>query len=91
MVQPEPKPSAAEIEALGSDLLKPNGIGPSGVWNAPGDDLADRADLRGVVVVDIPREIIAQFSGTLILSELPERQPAIVFVRGRRFRDGNDE
>jgi hypothetical protein len=91
MVQPEPKPPVAEIETLRPGALDPNGVGHSRARNDPGDDTEDRAALRGVVALDIPREVIARFSGTLILNELPERQPEIVFDTGRRFRDDDDE
>jgi hypothetical protein len=51
--------------------------------------LQDEEALRGVVATDIPREVIARFSGTLILKE-PERQPEIIFDRGWRYRDNGD-
>ena len=44
--------------------------------NAQGDDLKDEV-LCGVVAIDI-REVIARFSGMLILNELPEPQPEVV-------------
>jgi hypothetical protein len=43
------------------------------------------------VAIAIPREVIARFSGTLLINELPERHPEIVFDRGRQFRDDDDE
>jgi hypothetical protein len=90
MVQSELKPATMEFEPPGPDLLDPGGVGRSGAKNTPGHDLDDEVALRGVVAIDIPREVIAGFSGTLILNELPERQPEIVFDRGRQFRDDDD-
>jgi hypothetical protein len=59
--------------------------------NAQGDDLEDEVVLRGVVAIDISREVVARFSGMLLLNELPERQPEVVFDSGRQFRDDNGE
>jgi hypothetical protein len=91
MVQSKLKPATTEFDPPGPGLLDPGGVGHSGATNAQGHDLEDEVALRGVVAIDIPREVIARFSGTLILNELPERQPEIVFDRGRQFRDGADE
>lgn len=87
MVQPESKPATMEFEPPQSDLLDPNGDGHSVARNAQGDDLEDEVVLRGVVAIDISREVAARFSGMLILNELPERQPEVVFDSGRQFRD----
>jgi len=73
------------------DLLGSKAVGHSGTRNAQGDDLDNEVALRGVVAVDISREVVARFSGTLILNKLPERQPEIVFDRGRQSRDDDDE
>ncbi|MBV8311181.1 MAG: hypothetical protein JO344_12430, partial [Planctomycetaceae bacterium] len=67
MVQPEPKPATMEFEPQ-SDLLDPNGDGRSVARNAQGDDLEDAVVLRGVVAIDISREVVARFSGMLILN-----------------------
>jgi len=91
MVQPESKPTTMEFEPPQSDLLDPDGDGHSVARNAQGDDLEDEAVLRGVVAIDISREVAARFSGMLILNELPERQPEVVFDSGRQFRDDNGE
>jgi len=91
MVQPEPKPATMEFEPPQSDLLDPDGDGRSVARNAQGDDLEDEVVLRGVVAIDISREVVARFSGMLILNELPERQLEVVFDSGRQFRDDNGE
>ena len=91
MAEPASSPARTETEPVRPGLLDPNGVGRSEAWNAQGDELEDDVALRGVVAIDIPREVIARFSGTLIVSELPERQPEIVFDRGRWFRDDDDE
>ena len=62
---------------------------PLQTTTAPGDGLEDDA-WRGVVAIDI-REVVARFSGTLLLNELPRRQPEVVFDRGRQSRDDDDE
>ena len=77
----------AEVE---SDRLNPEALGPSGPGNGQGDDHEDSAPSRGVVAVDMAREVVARFSGTLLLKDLPERQPEIVFERGRLSRDDLD-
>jgi hypothetical protein len=59
--------------------------------NAQGDDLEDEVVLRGVVAIDISREVVARFSGMLLLNELPERQPEVVFDSGWQSRDDNGE
>jgi hypothetical protein len=82
MVQPESKPATMRFEPPPSDLLDPNGDGHPVVSNAQGDDLEDEVVLRGVVAIDISREVIARFSGVLILNELPEQQPEVVLDRG---------
>jgi hypothetical protein len=91
MVQPESKPATMRFEPPHSDLLDPNGDGRPVVSNAQGDDLEDEVVLRGVVAIDISREVIARFSGMLILNELPERQPEVVLDHGRHFPDDNGE
>lgn len=90
MVQSGSKPATTEFEPR-PGLLDPNAIGHSGPSNVQGDDLEDEAELRGVVAIDISREVIARFSGTLILNELPERQPEILFDRHLQSRDDDDE
>ncbi len=91
MVQSEAAAAGTKGEPLRSGALEAGGIGRPAVQNGQGSDLEDEEALRGVVALEIPREVIARFSGTLILNELPERQPEIVFDRGRRFRDDDDE
>ena len=90
MVQSGSNPTTTESEPR-PVLLDPNTVGHSRPMNAQGDDLGDDVALRGVVAIDIAREVIARFSGTLILNELPERQPEIVFDRGRPSQDDHDE
>ncbi len=46
MVQPESKPATMEFEPPQSDLLDPDGNGPSVAMNAQGDDLEDEVVLR---------------------------------------------
>ncbi len=89
MSQPDPKPVSTEFER--PDLLDFNGVAPLQTTTTPGDGLEDELAWRGVVAIDIPRAVIARFSGTLLLNELPRRQPEIVFNRGRQFRDNDDE
>jgi hypothetical protein len=83
--------AGTEYEPLGPGILDPGGAGHSVTRSALGYDLEDEATQRGVVAIDMPREVIARFSGSLILNELPERQPEIVFDRGRRSGDDDDE
>ena len=89
MVPSESKSSTTEFAPPG--LLESHGAGHTGANGAQADDLDDAVASRGVVAIEIPREVIARFSGTLIVSELPERQPEIVFHPGRKFRDVEDE
>jgi hypothetical protein len=91
MVQPEFKAVTTEFDPPQPGLLDVDGVGLLGVGNAQRPDLEDEVALRGVVAIDVPREVIARFSGTLVLNKLPERQPEIVFDRGRRFRTDDDE
>ncbi len=46
MVHPESKPATMEFEPPQSDLLDPDGNGPSVAMNAQGDDLEDEVVLR---------------------------------------------
>ena len=91
MVQPESKPATMEFEPRQSDLVDPNGDDHPVASHAQGDDLEEEPILRGVVAIDISREVVARFSGVLILNELPERQPEVVLDRGRQFRDDDSE
>ncbi len=91
MVHTEPKSVLSEGQTVGTNAIDPNGVGHSPVWNSPGDDHEESVASRGVIAVYVPREVIARFAGTLILNELPERKPEIVFDRGLRFPDENDE
>jgi len=91
MVQPEFKAVTTEFDPPHAGLLDANGAGLSGASSAQAPDLEDEVALRGVIAIDVPREVIARFSGTLILNELPERQPEIVFDRGRQSRNDDDE
>jgi hypothetical protein len=91
MDRSESKPARMEIMPERSGILDLRGVCESVARGAPGNDLEDEAALRGIVAIDISREVIARFSGTLILNELPERQPEIVFDRGRQSRDDDDE
>jgi hypothetical protein len=91
MVQSESAAAGTECEPLQSGALEAGEIGPPAAPNGPGSDLEDEQALRGVVAIEMPREVIARFSGTLILNELPERQPEIVLDRGPQSRDDDDE
>jgi len=91
MVQPEPKPTTKGFKRPRPGQLDFTAATPSTAKNAQSDDLEDDVVLRGVVAIDIPREVVARFSGTLILNELPERQPEIIFDPGRLLRDPDDE
>jgi hypothetical protein len=91
MIQPEPNPAMTEFEPSQSGRLASDENGHSRTGNADIDDPKDEVTLRGVVAIDISREVIARFSGTLILNELPERQPEIVFDRGQYSRGEDDE
>jgi hypothetical protein len=91
MIQPEFKPVTTEFDPPQPGLLDVDGVGLSGVGNAQRPDLADEVALRGIVAIDVPREVTARFSGTLVLNKLPERRPEIVFDRGGRFRTDDDE
>jgi len=91
MVQPESKPCATEFEPLRPALIEPIGAALPGTNNAQKDEIEDDVALRGVVAIDVPREVIARFSGTLNLNELPERQPEIVIQRGPLSREDDDE
>ncbi len=90
MPQPKSKPVTSEFERVGP--LDSGGVAPSHATTAPGVGLEeDEFTWRGVVAIDIPREVVARFTGALLLNELPRRQPEIVFDRGRQFRDNDDE
>ena len=91
MIPSESGPATPEVQPLPTALFDPDGGCVSVGETAPGERLEDEAALRGVVAIEIPREVIARFSGTLRLDELPERQPEIVFDRGPRFQDDDDE
>jgi hypothetical protein len=91
MIQPKLKPVTTEFDPPQPGLLDVDGVGLSGVGDAQRPDLEDEVALRGVVAIDIPREVIARFSGTLVLNKLPERQPEVLFDGGGQFRTGDDE
>jgi hypothetical protein len=91
MVRSESKSATTEFAPPPPGLLESNGAGQTGANNAQADDLDHEVAWRGVVAIQIPREVIARFSGTLIVSERPERQLEIVFDHGRQFRDLEDE
>jgi hypothetical protein len=91
MAQPEFKLVTTEFDPPQPGLLNVDGVGLSGASCAQGPDPEDEAAFRGVIAIDVPREVIARFTGTLILNELPKRQPEIVFERGRRFRNDEDK
>jgi hypothetical protein len=91
MIPSESGPAMPEVQPLPTALLDPDGGCLSVGEAAPGEGLEDEAALRGVVAIDIAREVIARFTGTLNLNELPERQPEVVFDHGPRFRDDDDE
>jgi len=91
VIRTGPKSAPTEFEPPRSGLSGPDAVGQPVARTVPGDDLEDEVAMRGAIAIDIARDVIARFSGTLILSELPERQPEIVFDRGRQFRDDDDE
>ena len=90
MVQSGSKPAPTEFEPR-PGLLDSSAVAHSEPRNAQGDELEEEVALRGVVAIDISREVIARFSGALILNELPERQPEIIFDRRLQSRDDDDE
>jgi hypothetical protein len=91
MIRSGSGPALPGVQPLQTELLGPDGGGHSVGEPSPDDHLDDESALRGVVAIDIPREVIARFTGTLNLSGLPDRQPEVVFDQGPRFRDDDDE
>jgi hypothetical protein len=91
MIRSESGPAMPGIQRLQTELLDSDGACYSVGDAAEDEHLDDEAALHGVVAIDVPREVIARFSGTLKLNELPERRPEILFDHGPRFRDGDDE
>lgn len=89
MIRSESGPATAEVPPSRSALLGPAGDCHLVGETAPGEPFEDEAALRGVVAIDISHEVIARFSGTLNLNELPERQPEIVFDHGPRYQTGD--
>jgi hypothetical protein len=90
MVQSGSKPATTELEPQ-AGLAGPGAGSHSGAQNAQGDEREDEATLRGVVAIDVSRAVIARFSGTLILNELPERQPEVVLDRRLDARNDDDD
>ncbi len=88
---PEANSASTVDEPHRVDSIGPNGVGQSHESSAPEDGLDDQLRFRGVIAINVPREVMARFSGTLILNELPERRPEIMFDRGGPFRNDDDE
>jgi len=91
MIPSESGPATPEVQPLPSCLLGSDGDCRPVGEAAPGEPLEDEGALHGVVAIEVSREVIARFAGTPKLDELPERRPEIVFDRGPRFRDGDDD
>ena len=91
MIRSESGPAMAEVPPSRSDLLGLDGDCHLVAATAPREPLEDEMSLRGVVALDIPHEVIAEFSVMLDLNELPEWQPEIIFDHGPRFRGDADE
>jgi hypothetical protein len=67
-----------------------NGVTPSPSLEAPSGAEESRT-FHGVHALRIPRPEVGRLTGTLRLSGLPRRKPAVVFDAGRRSRDAGDE
>jgi hypothetical protein len=91
MIRSESRAATADVSPSRSGLLGPDGDCHPVVEAAPDESLEDETPLRGVVAIDVPREVIAEFSVTFNLNELPEWQPEILFDHGPRSRDDDDE
>ena len=91
MGRSEFRTATAEVLPSRSGLPGPDGDRYPVVEADPDEPLEDETSLRGVVAIDVPREVIAEFSVTLNLNELPERQPEILFDRGPRSRDDDEQ
>ena len=87
MIRSESGPAMPEVQPPQTGSLGPDGCRHAVIEAAPDEPPGDEAALREVVAIDVPREVIARFTGTLSLNELPERQPEIVFDHGPRSRD----
>jgi hypothetical protein len=91
MIRSESRSATADVQAPEPGLLGPDGDYHLNGGTAPDEPLEHEAALRGVVAIDVPREVIARFTGVLNLNELPTRQPEVVFDQGPRSRDNDDE
>ena len=91
MDHPETNSTKTADEPLHVDSVDPNGVSLSHASIVLEDGLDEQVRFQGVIAIDVPREVMARFSGTLILNELPERQPEIMQVRGGQFRNDDDE
>jgi hypothetical protein len=91
MIRSDSRTATAEVSPSRSGLLGPDKDCHPVVEAAPDEPLEDETPLRGVVAIDVPHEVIAGFSVTLNLNELPEWQPEIFFDHGPRSRDNDDE
>ena len=91
MGHPETNSASTVSEPHRVDSIDPNGDGQSHGSTAPEDALDEQVRFRGVFALDVPREVIARFSGTLVLNALPERQPEIILDPGRQLRNNDDE
>ena len=80
MVPLESNSATTAVDPPRTDRPDTNGVGTSETRSFPGDEFEDDMAPRGVVAIDIARDVIAPFSGTLILNALPERKPEILFV-----------
>lgn len=91
MSRSESGPSPPEVQRSPMGSLGPDSDDFSSDEHAPGERLEEESTPRRVVAIDVAREVIARFSGTLNQNELPERQPEIVFDHRPRSRDDEDE
>jgi hypothetical protein len=90
MVQSTAKPAVTESERR-TDSLGPEQVDPAVAGNARGEETQDEIAFHGVVAIHVPREVIAGFSGTIGLNELPERQPEIILDPAGASWDDDDE
>lgn len=89
MAEPESEPVLTAFEHPAR--LVSNGSASPDTSSTSENEQEDELIWRGVVAIDIPREVVARFSGVLLLSDLPMRQPEIVFDAGRQIQENDDE
>jgi hypothetical protein len=90
MVQSTAKPAVTESERR-TGSLGPDQVDPPPGENARGGDMPDEIAFHGVIAIHVPREVIAGFSGTIVLNEVPERQPEVVLAPAGGSWEDDDE